>query len=77
MRPMNELTAEIEVGRDAGRSTIELKIPGTAGEDGHTFHLSREDARRLAALILFQSAQLDRSRKTWTLAHGSLERRSA
>ena len=77
MRTTDELTMEIEVGPDAARSSVELKIAATTGEDARIVHLSRDEARRLAALILFQAERLDRSQVSWRPPHADLERRSA
>jgi len=77
MREIDELTMEIQVGPDAARSSVELKIAATAEEGARIVHLSREEARRLASLILFQAAQLDRSQVSWRLPHAALARRSA
>ncbi len=77
MRMRDEPTMEIQVRRDEARSRVELRIAAPTGDDGRTVHLSREEARRLAALILFQAAQLDRSGVTWFLPSATLERRSA
>ena len=77
MREIDELTMEIQVGPDAARSSVELKIAATAEEGARIVHLSREEARRLASLILFQAAQLDRSQVSWRLPHAALTRRSA
>ena len=77
MRLIDELTMEIQVGADPARSSVELKIAAAAEDDVRIVHLSREEARRLAALILFQAAQLDRSGVTWFLPSATLERRSA
>jgi hypothetical protein len=77
MRSIDELTMEIQVGADPARSSVELKIAATAGEDARTVHLSHEEARRLAALILVQAARLDRSRASWRTPHPHLERRTA
>ena len=77
MRTTDELTMEIQVGPDAARSSVELKIAATAGEDARIVHLSRDEARRLAALLLFQAARLDRSQVSWRLPHADLVRRSA
>jgi hypothetical protein len=68
---------EIQVGPDAARSSVVLKIAATAGEDARIVHLSRDEARRLAALLLFQAARLDRSHVSRPLPHADLERRSA
>jgi len=77
MRLIDELTMEIQVGADLARSSVELEIAATAEDDARIVHLSREEARRLAALILFQAARLDQSRVGWRLPHSDLERRSA
>ncbi len=77
MKVTDELTMEIQVGPDAARSSVELKIAATAEDDARIVHLSREEARRLAALILVQAARLDRSRVSWRLPHPDLVRRSA
>jgi len=77
MRAIDETTMEVQVGSDPARRSVELRIPATSGEQARIVHLSREEARRLAALILLQTAQLDRSRAGWRLPHGHLERRSA
>ena len=77
MKVTDELTMEIQVGPDAARSSVELKIAATPEDDARILHLSREEARRLAALILFQAARLDRSPSGWRLPHPDLERRSA
>jgi len=68
---------EIQVGDDPASYSIELKIDATAEDDVRIVHLSREEARRLAALILFQAARLDQSRSAWRSPHPNFERRSA
>ena len=77
MRLIHELTMEIQVGADPVSSSVELKIAGTAEDDVRIVHLSREEARRLAALILFQADRLDQSRAGWRSPHPNFERRSA
>jgi len=77
MREIDELTTEIQVGPGAARSSVELKIAATAEDDARIVHLSREEARRLAALILFQAARLDPPRVILRLPHAAFERRSA
>ena len=77
MRLLDELTMEIQVGADPARSSVELKIPATAEDDARVVQLSREEARRLAALILLQAARLDQSQAGWRSPHSDLERRSA
>ena len=77
MRLMDELTMEIQVGADPASSSVELKIAVTAQDDVRIVHLSREEARRLAALILLQAARLDQDRSGWRSPHSNFERRSA
>lgn len=77
MRIRDDLTMEVQVERDPADSSVELKIAATAGHDPHVIHMSRDEARRLAALILSQAALLDRSRESVRLTHAALERRSA
>jgi len=77
MRLIDELAMEIQVGADPARSSVELKIAATAEDDARIVHLSREEARRLAALILSQAARLDQSHAGWRSPHSDFERRSA
>jgi hypothetical protein len=77
MRLIDELTMEIQVAADPVSSSVELKIAATAAGDARIVHLSREEARRLAALILLQAARLDQAQSGWRLPHPGLERRSA
>ncbi|HEV8701712.1 MAG TPA: hypothetical protein VGV60_10625 [Candidatus Polarisedimenticolia bacterium] len=77
MRLTDEVAREVQVERDPAGSSVELKIAATAGHDPHIIYLSREEARRLAALILFQAERLDRSRDDRRLIHAALERRTA
>lgn len=77
MRMMDDPTMEIQVERDPAGSSVELKIAAAAGDGPRVVRLSREEARRLAALILFQAERLDRPRVNWRPPHGDLERRSA
>jgi len=75
MKTIDELAMDIEVGGDSARSTVELRVPARAGDEARTVHLTRDEARRLAALILFHAARLDRPEHGWRLP--VLERRSA
>jgi hypothetical protein len=68
---------EIQVGHDPARSSVELKIAATAGDNTRIVHLSRDEARRLAALILVQAARLNRSHVSRPQPHADLVRRSA
>lgn len=60
MRLTDEGTEEVFVARDPARATVEVSIGGAAADDFRVIRLSREEARRLAALLLFHVARLDR-----------------
>jgi hypothetical protein len=77
MRPTDELGREVQVERDPAGASVELKIAATAGHDPHVIHLSRDEARHLAALILFLAERLERDRKGWRLTDATLARRTA
>jgi hypothetical protein len=77
MKLTDDRIREIQVERDPAGSSVELKIAASAGNDPGIVHLSREDARRLAALILYHAARLDGPQVDWQLPHPDLERRSA
>lgn len=77
MRLTDDRIRKIQVERDPAGSSVELKIAATAGNDPGIVHLSREDARRLAALILYHAARLDGPQVDWQLPHPDHERRSA
>ncbi|HKB07952.1 MAG TPA: hypothetical protein VKF61_06735 [Candidatus Polarisedimenticolia bacterium] len=77
MKTIDELAMDIEIGGDPARSTVELTLSARAGEDARTVHLTRDEARRLAALLLFQAARLDRPESSWRLPHPEFVRRSA
>jgi hypothetical protein len=70
-------TREIVVERDPARDRVELQIGGTEGGDARGFELTREEARRLAALLLFESARLERPVARWRLNSTMAQRRSA
>lgn len=77
MRLTDELTREVQVERNPAGASVELKIAATAGHDPHVIHLSRDEARHLAALILFQAERLERDREGWRLNPATLARRTA
>lgn len=77
MKATEELTKQLQVRRDPAHSSIELRLAATTEEDARIVRLSREEARRLAALILFQADRLERSQVSCPLPHADLERRSA
>ena len=75
MKVTDERTGEIVVTRDWARSAVELHVGSTAADSTRILRLTGEEARRLAALILFQFARLERPRAT--PAHAESERESA
>jgi hypothetical protein len=77
MKVTDERTGEILVGRDWDRYAVELHVGNTSTEDARILRLTGAEARRLAALILFQAARLERPRAIWDLPHAVLERKSA
>jgi hypothetical protein len=77
MKVMDERAEEMLVAPDPKRASIELHTGGTAAEDPLIIRLTREEARRLAALILFQAARLDRPRHGWGVPYDEHERQSA
>jgi len=56
---------------------VEMKLDEAGGDGGRILRLSREEARRLAALLLFQAGRLERSRDTWVVPYPGSERKSA
>jgi len=77
MKVTDERTGEISVTRDWAHSAVELHVGSTAAHGARILRLTGEEARRLAALILFQSARLERPRTTPALPHAESERKSA
>jgi len=77
MRVIDSRTGEILVTRDPAGRTVEVLIAGPEPDRGTTIHLSREEARRLAALILFQESRLDRADRGWASNPLEAQRRSA
>lgn len=65
MQIADERVHEIFVTRDPARSSVEIHVAETSGERPRIVRLNAEEARRLAALILFQSARLQRQRAPW------------
>jgi hypothetical protein len=55
MRVAHEAMEEIRVVRNPESVTVELQIGHAAGEDPLAVRLTPEEARQLAALLLFQS----------------------
>jgi len=60
MRLNDDRTGEILVAHDWARSAVELHLGGTTTDSARIIRLTNEEARRLAALILFQAARLER-----------------
>ena len=77
MKVKDERTGEIFVTRDWARAAVELHVESTATDGARILRLTGEEARRLAALLLFQSARLERPRATPALANAEPERESA
>ena len=57
---LEQITGEIPVMRDPLRSRVEMPIKGTVPEGYRVVRLTRDEARRAAALILFQAERLER-----------------
>jgi len=69
MRLKDEGNGELLVERDPDGAFVALRIAGEAtpsGDGERVIHLTGEEARRLASLILFQAARLDRPR-SWAV----------
>ncbi len=62
MKIEDDGTGEILVMRDPFRSCVEMHIKGTAPDEYRVVRLARQEARRLAALILFQAERLEGAR---------------
>lgn len=77
MRMMDEETGEILVLRDPSRSRIEVHIKGTTIDEYRVVRLARREARRLAALILFQAERLEGDRAVRVAAIREVEPKSA
>lgn len=58
MEIVDESSGEILVVRDAQRSCLSVHIRGLSPEDYRVVQLSRQEARRLAALLLYQAERL-------------------
>jgi hypothetical protein len=60
MRLKDELAEGILVARDPARRVVEVQIGAAAANGARTVHLTPVEARRVAALILFETARLER-----------------
>jgi hypothetical protein len=74
MRLSDSETHEIVVERDPAGAGVALQIGNIDTDDSRIVHLTGEEARRLAALILFQVARLERPGTTWRLSAAGVER---
>jgi len=63
MKAMNGESGEVLVGRDNGASVVELQVWDRDEERSRVARLTGDEARRLAAQLLFQAARLDRSQR--------------
>ncbi len=77
MRVMDEGIEEIFVTRDPKRSSVEVRIGEATGGAPCLIRLNGEEARKLAALILFHAARLSRAPVGWGMARTGFERKSA
>ena len=59
---MDEDTGEILVVRNEMRACIEVHIRGTSPDEYRVVRLTRQEARRLAALVLYQAEKLGDAR---------------
>jgi hypothetical protein len=73
----SEEVPEVLVSGDPEYQTVDLEFVGSIGEAPRVIHLTRDEARRFAGLVLFQAARLDRPRLRWIRPSVSPERRSA
>src|SRR2546428_3645044 len=77
MRMLDEEPGEILVLRDPSRSRIEVHIKGATIDEYRVVRLARREARRLAALILFQAERLEGDRGVRVAAIREAEPKSA
>jgi len=77
MKVADEVAGEVLVVRNPFRSCVEVHIKGTAPEDYRVVRLARQEARRLAALILFQAERLEGPRVRRMATYDEIESESA
>lgn len=70
---MDEEAGEILVMRDVFRSHIEVHIKGTSPDEYRIVRLDQREARRLAALVLFQAERLGEARLTQPAPSGGAD----
>ena len=76
MRLIDDLTEEVLVARDPALHLIEVRIE-TQAADTRVLHLTPEEARRLAARLLFETARLARDGSSVGWSYRESARRSA
>lgn len=70
-------TREVVVEHDPAGDGLVLQIGSLDAEGARTVRLTRDEARRLSALILFQAARLERPGVHWGSPWAATNRRSA
>ena len=70
-------TVEVVVEHDPAGAGVVLQIGSLDAEGARTVRLTRDEARRLAGLILFQAARLERPGTHWDSSWAATNRRSA
>jgi hypothetical protein len=68
MRLTDRDMAEILVEREPAGAGVTIRIESTVGDDATVIHLSPDEARRLAALVLFQASKSGRTPEDGVLA---------
>lgn len=74
MKLIDSEAGEITVERDPAHAGVAMQIGNIDADGSRIVHLTREEARRLAALILFQTARLERPGASWRLSTTVAER---
>ena len=74
MRLIDSDAREITVERDPVHAGVAMQIGDIDADGSRIVHLTREEARRLAALILFQTARLERPGASWRVPTSADER---
>ena len=77
MKMIEEESGEILVVRNPSRACIEVHFKGATSDEYGIVRLARSEARRLAALILFQADRLERTREMRVAGIREIELKSA
>jgi hypothetical protein len=77
MRLIDQRTEEVLVERDPERQRIEVHVGATGDAGARIVRLTSEEARRLAALLLFESARLEHPRAHFAPVYRDPQRQSA